>query len=329
MGWTTSLTVTLALTLTTWLPAPTFLWAEIDPACEKVHTVTVSPEEYVGDTSLTELMSRLTATGREMAVGQVTTTRVLGKSKETIRDDNIRFTSDTSQRFRGTVTSHEILERAHGKIGSRETLRITMRVTVCVTPADQVWYVRVEDITSEKLGAFDFMKARFASPTDRIQLVQAGDERATDATHKMHALAFSEKVSVRDYTNDDEIQAYRKCVREQRAGARAAGQVLGAFGLGNIGRALESAGGQTTSCGDEPRRFRGKRLEAEAIFKLDICDTHSGDCQSVRQRHESQKRVATKKDARDAVREFYDEGFGLVGALALHNLQRTLGMSDK
>ena len=312
-----------------WLPAPMLSWADAGTPCNESHAVTVSPEEYVGDTSLTELMSKLIAMGRKMAVGQVTTTRVLGQSRETIRNDDISFRSDTLQQFRGTVTAHEILSREAGRIGNRDTLRIVMRVNVCVTPADQVWYVRIADIKSETGGPFDWMKARFKSPTDRIQLVQFGEQRAANAAYEMRGLAFSENVSVRDYTNNEKIQAYNICVRKQKAQARTQRQVLGAFGLGSVGRIIEGVGSGPGSCGDPPKRARGRRLEAQAIFELKICDTHSGDCQSARQSHTYQRPVTTKGDTQAAVRDFYHEGFGLVGALALHNLQRTLGMLDK
>ena len=303
--------------------------AGTDEPCDKRVSVTVHPEEYATGTSLTDLMSKLIAAGRRMAVEQVTTTQVLSKSNEMTRNEDISFKSDTSQRFRGTVISHEILEREPGRIGSRETLRVKMRVNVCVTPADQVWYVRIEDVGSETYGPFEWMKSRFHSPTEQIQLVRSARLRAGEAAYKMHGWAFSERLSVQNYTNRKDTQAYYNCVKKQRARARNSQRVLGALGLGDVGRILEGLTSGAGSCGDPPERVAGRRLEAEAIFQIKICDAHSGDCLTVRQPFDFQRSVRTEKDKKVALLEFYQEGFRLVGAIALQRLQRNLGMLDK
>lgn len=311
--------------------------------CDDVTSVTVHPEEYVDDTSLTDLMSRLIANGRRLAVEQVTTTRVLSKSSERIRNDDISFKSDTSQRFRGTVTSHEILERTPGQIGNRETLRITMRVNVCVTPADQVWYVRIEEVRSETHGIIEWMQSRFHSPTDRIQLVRPGELRADEAAYKLLGQVFSENISVRNHTNINEVEAYKDCVqkKKQRAQTRnqqnqhyqSPGQQKGSLEQGLAGLAIlgivAALVSDADSCGDPPQLVTGEKFEAKAIFQIKICDTHSGDCRSFRQPYESQGLVKTANDKQVAHREFFHEGFGLVGAIALHDLQGRLGMLAK
>ena len=303
--------------------------ANQDASCDTVHTVTVSPEEYVGDMSLTKLMSHLITIGRKMAVEQVTTTRVIGSSSETIKNDAVNFRSYSSERFVGTVTSHELLARETGRIGSRETLRLTLRVNVCVGPVDQVWYVRIGDIESEAKGELDWMKSRLKSPTDRIQLVRSGDLGADVAAFRIQGMVFSENVALRNYTNEKEIQAYDKCLRKLHSQDRNQRRMLNSFGLSQLTNIIQGTGDSSRACGYRPQRTSGKRLEAEAVFQVKICDTHLGDCQTVRQPYDSRTVVKTKQDEEVAVRRFYHEGFGLAGAFALHNLQRSLGMLDK
>ncbi|MCY4590439.1 MAG: hypothetical protein OXE86_07735 [Alphaproteobacteria bacterium] len=298
-------------------------------SCDTVHTVTVSPEEYMEGVSLTDLMSHLISTGRRMAVEQVTTTRVLSASSETIHDDDVDFRSHSSERVVGTVNSHKVVAREFGKIGTRETLRVTLQVDVCVGPADQIWYVRIDDLVSETKGDLAWMKSRLKSPTDRIQLVRPGELGAEHAPYRIEGLAFSEKASVHSFTNDDQIRRYDQCVQTRRSQAQTQMQFLNSFGLGNFGSVVRGAGDPSRACGDRPRHTRGNRLEAEAVFEIKICDTHIGNCQVVRQRHDSRTIVRTKEDAEVAHRQFYHEGFGFVGAIALHTLQRSLGMLDR
>ena len=316
----------LLLVCIAWSGEPQRAWAG---TCDTVHTVTVSPEEYMEGISLTDLMSHLISIGRRMAVEQVTTTRVLSESSETIHDDDVDFRSHSSERVVGTVNSHEVVAREFGKIGTRETLRLTLRVDVCVGPADQVWYVRIDDMESETVGDLAWMKSRLKSPTDRIQLVRPGELGAEHAPYRIEGLAFSEIVSVRSFTNEDQIRRYDQCVRTKRSQARTQRRVLDSFGLRNLVSVVQGAGDPSRACGDRPRRIRGNRLEAEAVFEIKICDTHIGDCQAVRQRHGSRTVVRTKEDEEVARRRFYHEGFGFVGTIALHTLQRSLGMLDR
>ena len=316
----------ILLSCVAWSGGPRQASAE---ACDSVQSVTVSPEEYVGDARLRDLMAHLIASGRKMAVEQVTTTRVLAKSTETIQNDNVNFQSYSSERFVGTVNSHEILAQESGRIGKRETLRLTMRVNVCVGPANQIWYIRVQDIESERSGVLDWMTSRLKSPTDRIQLVRSGELGADDASYTIRGLVFSERISVGDFTNEKEIQEYNNCVRRVQSQTQTQKNLLNSIGLGRLGSLVPRNGNSSAACGNRPQRILGKRLETEAIFQIKICDPHLGDCQAVRQLYDSRAVVKTKKEEEIAVRRFYHEGFGLVGSIALHNLQRSLGMLDK
>ena len=316
----------LLLACIAWFGEPQRAWAE---TCDTVHTVTVSPEEYMDGLSLTDLMSHLISIGRRMAVEQVTTTRVLSESRETIQDDDVDFRSHSSERFVGTVNSHEIVSRELGKIGSRETLRLTLRVDVCVGPADQVWYVRIDDMESETAGDLAWMKSRLKSPTDAIQLVRPGELGAEHAPYRIQGMAFSENVSIRGFTNEDKIRQHDQCVRKRREQARNQKQILNSFGLGSLTMVVQGGGDPSRVCGDRPRRIRGERLEAEAVFEIKVCDTHIGDCLTVREPYDFQTVVKTREDEEVARRRFYHEGFGLAGTVALHNLQRTLGMLDQ
>ena len=171
--------------------------ADMNKSCDEIRTVKVSPEEFMGDKSLTKQMSDLIAQGLKMAVQQVTTTRIRGETSETIRNDDGNYKHSGSQRFRGTVTSHKILKRETKKLGNKDILRITLQVNVCVRSADQVWYVRIEDIKSERRGHLEWMQTRLKSPTDRIQLVRSGEQGA--AAYRIQGLVFSENVAVRRF----------------------------------------------------------------------------------------------------------------------------------
>ena len=305
--------------------------ADTTNPCDKVHTVTVTPEEYVGDKSLTKLMSHLISVGRKMAVEQVTTTRVFSTSSEIIQDDTINFESSSSERFVGTVISHNVVERKPGLIGDRETLKITLEVNVCVEPSDQIWYVEIKDISSELHGNLEWMRFRIKSPTDRIQLVHSKELGANRAAYRIQGLVFSESISLRPYSNHDEIQTYHKCIRQQRSQAQAQSQLLNSFGFGQLGGVLQGLSKGSDACGHPPKQVTGQRLEGEAMFEIKICDTHFGDCQSVRQPYQSYIIINSrqKEELELAARQFYDQGFGFVGSLALHNLQQTLGIINK
>ena len=320
--------IAIVLAWVVWLSGAGFSWADMNKSCDEIRTVKVSPEEFMGDKSLTKQMSDLIAQGLRMAVQQVTTTRIRGETSETIRNDDGNFKHSGSQRFRGTVTSHKILKREIEKLGDKEILRITLQVNVCVRPADQVWYVRIEDIKSERRGHLEWMRSRLKSPNARIQLVRSGEQGAEDAAYRIQGLVFSENTAIRGYTNRNEIRAYRDCVRNQRSQVRSQSRMLQSFGLGKFGGIVQGLGTDSNSCGNRPQLFRGKRLEADAIFEIKICDTHLGDCQSSRQPYQSRILVKTKEEAEVAIRKFYYEGFGFVGAIALQNLQKALGMLE-
>ena len=164
-----------------------------------------------------------------------------------------------------------------GKIGDRETLRLTLQVDVCVGPANQVWYVRIEDMMSEKDGGLVWMKSRLTSPTDRIQLVRPGELGAEHAPYRIQGLVFSENVSVRSFTNEDEIRLHDRCVRKQRSQARTQRHILNSFGLGNLGSVVQGGSDPSRACGDRPRRVRENRLVAEAVFRdQDLRHSHRG-----------------------------------------------------
>ena len=349
--------IAIVLAWVVWLSGAGFSWADMNKSCDEIRTVKVSPEEFMGDKSLTKQMSDLIAQGLKMAVQQVTDTRIRGETSETIRNDDGNYKHSDSQRFRGTVTSHKILKRELEKLGNKETLRITLQVNVCVRPADQVWYARIENIKSEKRGHLEWMQSRLKSPTDRIQLVRSGEQGAKDAAYRIQGLVFSENVAVRRFTNRNEIRAYQSCVRNQRSQARSQSRMLQSFGLGKLGGIVQGLGADSNSCGNQPQFFSGKRLEADAIFEIKICDTHLGDCQSARQPYQSMILIKTaqktglqnrkfyrrtnrsrglleteqkaEQEVEVAIRKFYYEGFGFVGAIALQNLQKALGMLDK
>lgn len=217
-------TKVILVTLIMWIGGTGFSWAEMNKSCDEIHTVKVSPEEFLGDKSLTKQMSDLIAQGLRMAVQQVTATRIRGETSEMIRDDE---------------------------------------------------------------GKYKHTGSQLKSSTTRIQLVRPGEQGAKDAAYRIQGLVFSEDISIRRYTNRDEIRAYHNCVRNQRSQARDQSRMLKSFGFGKFGGIVQGLGADSNSCGSQPQLISGKRLEADAIFEIKICDTHLGDCQSARQPYQS------------------------------------------